>query len=268
MRQSSAARELGVLAEFEPRRRHDRDGESRQSGESDIGRHEYAALRADLSAVRTRSYAIFGGALAVSSIALWQWLGLVQASMETHAHVLALALAYVVASAMALTYKDYAASFRIAAYLEVFHEGPAGWEGRRRGIRDFIFNRRDSSPRRSLANVLEPRLLAWLYLPLVVTAPLLLLASPLTAVRAWNVAPAVLALGVGTYLFLELGFYLESSRAFWRWWWAEYARLEGTEPESQVEGPDALPTRYDPATTMMALLVLELLFLLLLGVAA
>jgi hypothetical protein len=188
--------------------------------------------------------------------------------MDLHAHVLALLLAYVVGSAMALTFKDYDESFRIAAYLEVFHEGPTGWEGRRRAVRDFIFTRRNSSPRRSLANVLEPRLLAWLYLPLVVTAPLLLLASPLTAVRVWNVAPAVLALGVGTYLFLELGFYLESGRAFWRWWWAEYARLEGTEPAPQAERPDALPSRYDPATTMLAVLALALVVLFLFGVAA
>jgi hypothetical protein len=268
VRLASIPAEFGVLAEFEPGNKHLRGGDTRQTRESGTGRHEYAALRAELSAVRGRSYAIFGGVLALSGIALWQWLGLVQASMEMHAHVLALVLAYVVASAMALTYKDYAASFRIAAYLEVFHEGPAGWEGRRRGIRDFIFNRRGTSPRRSLANVLEPRLLAWLYLPLVMMAPLLLLASPLTTVRAWNVAPTVLALGVGTYLFLELGFYLGSSRAFWRWWWAEYARLEGTEPEAQAEGPEALPSRYDPATTMMALLALEFVVLFLFGVAA
>jgi hypothetical protein len=38
------------------------------------------------------------------------------------------------------------------------------------------------------------------------------------------------------------------------------------EPEPQAEGPHALQTRHDPATTMMALLLLQLALLFLFGV--
>jgi hypothetical protein len=185
--------------------------------------------------------------------------------MDTHAHILALFLSCVLTSAMALTYKAQEEHFRIAAYLEVFHEGSGGWEFRTRGIGDFI-RRRGAVQRRSLANVLEPRLLAWLYLPLVLTSSLLLLASPITTVRTWNVAPAALALGAGTYLFLELGFYLERTRDFWLWWWTEYRRLEAVEPYPEAERPHTQPNRHDPATTMMALLLLQLALLFLFGV--
>lgn len=225
---------------------------------------EYGSLGAELRSLHNRSIAILGGALAVSSVAVWRWLEFVQASKDTHAQVVALFVAFLVASAMAVTYKLYEDSFRIAAYVEVFHEDRvSGWHSRDRRIRDFIRGR-GGVQRRSLANLLEPRLLAYLYLPMVVTASLLILASPLTAVRSWNLAPAALALGLGTYLFLELGFFLDRRHDWWRWWWNEYMRLEGTEPDLKTRAP-RVPQRHDPAMTMIGLLLVELMILFLLG---
>lgn len=225
---------------------------------------EYGSLGAELRSLHNRSIAILGGALAVSSVAVWRWLEFVQASKDTHAQVVALFVAFLVASAMAVTYKLYEDSFRIAAYVEVFHEDRvSGWHSRDRRIRDFIRGR-GGVQRRSLANLLEPRLLAYLYLPMVVTASLLILASPLTAVRTWNLAPAALALGLGTYLFLELGFFLDRRHDWWRWWWNEYMRLEGTEPDLKTRAP-RVPQRHDPAMTMIGLLLVELMILFLLG---
>lgn len=225
---------------------------------------EYRSLGAELRSLHSRSIAILGGALAVSSVAVWRWLEFVQASKDTHAHMVALFVAFLVASAMAVTYKLYEDGFSIAAYVEVFHEDRVpGWQSRDRRIRDFIRGR-GGVQRHSLANLLEPRLLAYLYLPLVVTAGLLILASPLTAVRTWSLAPAALALGLGTYLFLELGFFLDRRHDWWRWWWKEYRRLEGTEPDLKTRAP-RVPQKHDPAMAMIALLLLELMILFLLG---
>jgi hypothetical protein len=225
---------------------------------------EYRSLGAELRGLHNRSIAILGGALAVSSLAVWRWLEFAQVSKDTHAHLVALFVAFFVASAMAVTYRLYEDGFRIAAYVEVFHEDRVpGWHSRDRRIRDFIRGR-GGVQRRSLANVLEPRLLAYLYLPLVVTAGLLILASPLTAVRAWSLAPAALALGLGTYLYLELGFFLERRHDWWRWWWKEYMRLEGTEPDPKTRAP-RVPQGHDPAMAMIGLLLLELIILFLLG---
>jgi hypothetical protein len=225
---------------------------------------EYGALGAELRSLRNRSIAILGGALAVSSVAVWRWLEFVQGSKDTHAHMVALFVAFFVASAMAITYKLYEDGFRIAAYVEVFHEDRVpGWHSRDRRVRDFIRGR-GGVQRRSLANLLEPRLLAYLYLPLVVTAGLLILASPLTAVRTWSLAPAALALGLGTYLFLELGFFLDRRDDWWRWWWKEYMRLEGTKPDLRTRAP-RVPQEHDPAMAMIGLLLLELMILFLLG---
>jgi hypothetical protein len=235
-----------------------------EDGSETARAEEYGALGAELRSLHSRSIAILGGALAVSSVAVWRWLEFVQGSKDTHAHMVALFVAFFVASAMAVTYKLYEDGFRIAAYLEVFHEDRVpGWHSRDRRIRDFIRGR-GGVQRRSLANLLEPRLLAYLYLPLVVTAALLILASPLTAVRTWSLAPAALALGLGTYLFLELGFFLDRRHDWWRWWWKEYMRLEGTGPDLRTRAP-RVPQGHDPATAMIGLLLLELMILFLLG---
>jgi hypothetical protein len=223
---------------------------------------EYTALRNDLRSLRNSSFAFLGGTLAVSGIAVWRWLDFVQASKDAHANVLALFLAYIVVTAMALSCRFYDDGFRIAAYLEVFHEGRLGWQQRNRGMGGFI-GRRGTVQRRSLANLLEPRLVAYLYLPLVVAASLLILASPVTAVRTWSLAPAALALGAGTYLFLKLGFFLDRRDDWWRWWWSEYGRLEDTEPG---ERPQPLAEgRHDPATTVIGLLLLVVALLFILG---
>jgi hypothetical protein len=229
---------------------------------------EYRALSEQVLSLRSRCLLILGAVLAVSAVGIGTWLMLMQASNAMEAHMLALFLGFVVVAAMAITYKFYEKGFRIASYIEVFHEGEAlGWHSRSRRIRDFVHNRRGSVPRRSLANILEPRIVAWVYLPLVVSAALLILGAPVTQVRAWGIAPAAFTLGLGTFLFLELGFFLEKRDQYWRWWWREYRRHEGTETVRRPHSPAMPDGPHDPATTFAALLLLQLAILFLIGLA-
>jgi hypothetical protein len=232
------------------------------------GSKEYSVLSQELQSLRSRSLVVFGAVLAVAAVGVSKWVELMHAANAGPAHVLALALAFVVIAAMIITYKLYEKGLRIAAYIEVFHEKQVpGWHSRSRWIRQFV-RRRGSVPRRTVANVSEPRIVAWLYLPLVISAALLIFAAPVTQVRTWNVAPAALVLGIGTLLFLELGFFFERRDEYWRWWWAEYRRLEHA--DSGVAERAAHRTRAtprDPVATLVALLLLEVAILFLIGLA-
>jgi hypothetical protein len=225
---------------------------------------EYAALHSEVLSLHKRCLAILGGTVALSAVAIWGWLELVQTS-QTHGHLLALVLAYIVVAAMAVTYKFYERGLQVASYLEVFHEPDTlGWQSRSRQIPEFI-RRRKTAQRRSVANLLEPRVIAYVYLPLVAVAALLILASPITNVRLWRLAPAAFALGLGTYLFLELGFFFEQRHEWWRWWWSEYRRLESTEPGKSLPTPPCIEGQHDPVTSVVGLLFLEVAVLFLLG---
>ena len=91
-----------------------------------------------------------------------------------------------------------------------------------------------------------------------------MLASPITDVGAWGLAPAVVALGLCTYLFFELAFAFEGRQQWWRWWWTEYKRLE----DGDGSPPERVPVargRVDAAMLVGAVLFLELVLLFVVG---
>jgi len=225
---------------------------------------EYGALSQEVLNLHSRSLGVLGATLALATVVVWRWFASVQASNDSQAHLLALFLAAVVATAMAVTYKLYEKVFRIGAYIEVFHESsPAGWHSRSRLIQGFL-SRRKAVQHRSVANISDPRLYSFIYLALAAMGGLLMLASPMTDVGAWALAPAVVALGLSTYLFFELGFAFEGRQQWWRWWWAEYRRLEDGDGSPAPSLP-AGRGRVDTALLVGAVLFLELVLLFLAG---
>jgi len=225
---------------------------------------EYGALSQKILSLHTRALGVFGATLALATIVVWRWFASVQASHDGQAHLLALFLAAIVGTAMAVTYRLYEKVFRIGAYIEVFHESsPAGWHSRSRLIQGFL-SRRRAVQHRSVANISEPRLYSFVYLALATMGGLLMLASPMTDVGAWALAPAVLALGLSTYLFFELAFTFEGRQQWWRWWWTEYRRLEDGDGRPTPSVP-AGRGRGDTAVLIGAALFLELLLLFVAG---
>jgi hypothetical protein len=225
---------------------------------------EYGALSQEVLSLHNRSLGVFGATLALATVVVWRWFSAVEASNDSQAHLLALFLAAVVGTAMTVTYRLYEKAFRIAAYVEVFHESsPAGWHSRSRLIQGFL-SRRKAVQHRSVANISEPRLYSSVYLALAVVGGLLMLASPMTDVGAWALVPAVVALGLCTYLFFELGFAFEGRQRWWRWWWAEYRRLEDGDGSPAPSVPTARG-RVDTAYLVGAILLLELVLLFVLG---
>jgi hypothetical protein len=93
---------------------------------------------------------------------------------------------------------------------------------------------------------------------------MLMLASPITDVGAWGLAPAVVALGLCTYLFFELGVAFEGRQQWWRWWWTEYRRLEDGDGSPAESVPAALG-RVDAASLVGAVLFLEVVLLFVAG---
>lgn len=225
---------------------------------------EYGSLTQEVVSLHNRSLAVFGATLALATAVVWRWFAAVGASNDSQAHLLAVFLAAIVGTAMAVTYKLYEKAFRIAAYVEVFHESsPAGWHSRSRLIQGFL-SRRKAVQHRSVANISEPRLYSSIYLALAAMGALLMLASPMTDVGAWALAPAVVALGLCTYLFFELGFAFEGRQQWWRWWWAEYRRVEDGDGSPGPSVP-AGRGRVDTALLVGGVLFLELVVLFVAG---
>ena len=77
---------------------------------------EYGALSQEVLNLHSRSLGVLGATLALATVVVWRWFASVQASNDSQAHLLALFLAAVVATAMAVTYKLYEKVFRIGAY--------------------------------------------------------------------------------------------------------------------------------------------------------
>jgi len=109
---------------------------------------EYGALSQEILNLHNPSLGVLGATLALATVVVWRWFASVQASNDTQAHLLAVFLAAVVGTAMAVTYRLYEKVFRIGAYVEVFHESsPAGWHNRSRLIQGFLSRRKAASER-------------------------------------------------------------------------------------------------------------------------